>query len=101
MEVTGKIKMIDQTKEVGSGGFKKRDVVVTTDEQYPQHISVQFVQDKCDLLNTFQEKQNRHQFKESGRMRREKPFISIDPHPRIGNYKLKPFCWTNASYACC
>jgi len=54
MEVTGKIKMIDQTKEVGSGGFKKRDVVVTTDEQYPQHILVQFVQDKCDLLNSYQ-----------------------------------------------
>jgi hypothetical protein len=54
MEVTGKIKMIDQTKEVGSAGFKKRDVVVTTDEQYPQHILVQFVQDKCDLLNNFQ-----------------------------------------------
>ena len=54
MEVTGKIKMIDQTKEVGSGGFKKRDIVVTTDEQYPQHILVQFVQDKCDLLNNFQ-----------------------------------------------
>lgn len=54
MEVTGKIKMIDQTKEVGSAGFKKRDVVVTTDEQYPQHILVQFVQDKCDLLNGFQ-----------------------------------------------
>ena len=54
MEVTGKIKMIDQTKEVGSAGFKKRDVVVTTDEQYPQHILVQFVQDKCDLLNTYQ-----------------------------------------------
>ena len=54
MEVTGKIKMIDQTKEVGSGGFKKRDIVVTTDEQYPQHILVQFVQDKCDLLNSFQ-----------------------------------------------
>jgi hypothetical protein len=54
MEVTGKIKMIDQTKEVGSAGFKKRDVVVTTDEQYPQHILVQFVQDKCDLLNNYQ-----------------------------------------------
>ena len=53
MEVTGKIKMIDTTKEVGSSGFKKRDVVVTTDEQYPQHILVQFVQDKCDLLNGF------------------------------------------------
>lgn len=53
MEVTGKIKMIDTTKEVGSSGFRKRDVVVTTDEQYPQHILVQFVQDKCDLLNGF------------------------------------------------
>jgi hypothetical protein len=54
MEVTGRIKMIDTTKEVGTSGFKKRDVVVTTDEQYPQHILVQFVQDKCDLLNNFQ-----------------------------------------------
>ena len=54
MEVKGRIKMIDTTKEVGSAGFKKRDFVVTTDEQYPQHILVQFVQDKCDLLNNFQ-----------------------------------------------
>jgi hypothetical protein len=53
MEVTGKIKVIDTVKEVGTGGFKKRDVVVTSDEQYPQDISIQFVQDKCDLLNTF------------------------------------------------
>ena len=53
MEVTGKIKMIDTIKEVGNGGFKKRDIVVTTEEQYPQHILVQFVQDKCDLLNVF------------------------------------------------
>lgn len=58
MEVTGRIKMIDTTKEVGSAGFKKRDVVVTTDEQYPQHILVQFVQDKCDLLNNFQVGEN-------------------------------------------
>lgn len=53
MQVEGRIKMIDQTKEVGSSGFKKRDVVVTTDEQFPQHILVQFVQDKCDLLNGY------------------------------------------------
>ena len=53
MEVTGKIKMIDQTKEVGSAGFKKRDVVVTSDEQFPQHILIQFVQDKCDLLDNY------------------------------------------------
>ncbi|MDB2607045.1 DUF3127 domain-containing protein, partial [Zobellia sp.] len=30
-----------------------REIVVTTDEQYPQHIMVEFVQDKTDLLNNF------------------------------------------------
>lgn len=53
MEVTGRVKMVEQTKEVGSSGFRKRDIVVTTDEQYPQHISVQFVQDKCELLDAY------------------------------------------------
>lgn len=53
MEVTGRVKMVEQTKEVGSSGFRKRDIVVTTDEQYPQFISVQFVQDKCDILDAY------------------------------------------------
>ncbi|WP_296316298.1 DUF3127 domain-containing protein [Winogradskyella sp. UBA3174] len=53
MEVQGRIKMVGETETVGSGGFKKRDIVVTTEEQYPQHISVQFVQDKTDLLNSY------------------------------------------------
>ncbi|HLF53361.1 DUF3127 domain-containing protein [Flavobacterium sp.] len=53
MEVTGKIKMLGESKNVGSGSFLKRELVVTTDEQYPQHILVEFVQDKCDLLNSF------------------------------------------------
>jgi len=58
MEVTGKIKMIDTTKEVGTSGFKKRDIVITTEEQYPQHILVQFVQDKCEILDKFNVGQN-------------------------------------------
>lgn len=53
MELSGKIKVIDSTKEVGTSGFKKRDVVVTTNEQYPQDIQVQFVQDKCEVLNGY------------------------------------------------
>jgi translation initiation factor IF-3 len=53
MEVVGKVRMVDTTKEVGSNGFKKRDIVVTTEEQYPQHISIQFVQDKTSLLDSF------------------------------------------------
>ena len=54
MEVQGKVKMIGETQTFGSNGFRKREVVVTTEEQYPQHIMVEFVQDKTDLLNNFQ-----------------------------------------------
>lgn len=53
MEIQGKIKMIGETKTFGNNGFRKREVVVTTEEQYPQHILVEFVQDKTDLLNSF------------------------------------------------
>tara|TARA_R110002012_G_scaffold190633_1_gene358226 strand:- start:32757 stop:33119 length:363 start_codon:yes stop_codon:yes gene_type:complete len=51
MDVTGKIKMIGDTQTFGSKGFRKRELVVTTQEQYPQSILIEFVQDKCDLLN--------------------------------------------------
>ncbi|MCH3884189.1 DUF3127 domain-containing protein [Tenacibaculum aquimarinum] len=53
MEVIGKIKLIGETQTFGSNGFRKREVVVTTDEQYPQMIMIEFVQDKCDLLNSY------------------------------------------------
>ncbi|MDT0641216.1 DUF3127 domain-containing protein [Zunongwangia sp. F363] len=53
MEVQGKIKLIGDTKTFGNNGFRKREIVVTTEEQYPQHIMVEFVQDKTDLLNNF------------------------------------------------
>jgi len=55
MEIQGKIKMIDETKTYGSNGFRKRELVVTTEEQYPQHLMIEFVQDKTDLLNAFNE----------------------------------------------
>ncbi len=54
MEVIGRIKLIKATETVGNNGFQKRDIVVTTDEQYPQHLSIQFVQDKCALLDNYQ-----------------------------------------------
>ena len=53
MEVQGKIKMIGETQTFGSNGFRKREMVITTEEQYPQHILVEFVQDKTDLLNNY------------------------------------------------
>lgn len=57
MEVQGRIKLIGETQTFGSNGFRKREVVVTTEEQYPQHIMVEFVQDKTDLLNNYKEGQ--------------------------------------------
>jgi hypothetical protein len=53
MEIQGTIKHIEQTKTVGSGGFRKRELIVTTDEQYPQHLMIEFVQDKTDLLDAY------------------------------------------------
>lgn len=54
MEIQGRIKHIDITRTFGGNGFRKRELVVTTEEQYPQHILIEFVQDKCDLLDSYQ-----------------------------------------------
>jgi Domain of unknown function (DUF3127) len=54
MEVQGRIKVIGETQTFGTNGFRKREVVITTEEQYPQHIMIEFVQDKTDLLNNYQ-----------------------------------------------
>lgn len=53
MEITGKLIVIEETQTFGSNGFKKRNVVVETTEQYPQKIQVEFVQAKTDLLDKF------------------------------------------------
>lgn len=52
MEVVGKVKVVNPEIQV-SASFKKRELVVTTDEQYPQHILINFTQDKCDLLSAY------------------------------------------------
>lgn len=53
MEVKGTIRHIGVMENI-SPTFQKRDIVVTTNEQYPQHILIQFTQDKCDLLSNYQ-----------------------------------------------
>ena len=57
MEVTGRIKVINAEQQV-SASFKKRELVVTTDEQYPQSIMIEFTQDKVDLLNSYKVGEN-------------------------------------------
>lgn len=50
--LTGAIKEIRETQEFDSG-FKKREFVVTTNEEYPQDIKMEFFRDKCDILNKY------------------------------------------------
>ena len=53
MNISGKVKLINETKEYGSNGFRKREIVLTTQEQYPQNILVEFIQDRTNLLDSF------------------------------------------------
>ena len=51
MEIQGRIKVIFAPETVGQNGFQKRDLVITTDGQYPQDIIIQFAQGNCALLD--------------------------------------------------
>tara|TARA_R110002072_G_scaffold169672_11_gene323263 strand:- start:599 stop:949 length:351 start_codon:yes stop_codon:yes gene_type:complete len=52
MEVNGSIKKIGDVQSI-TDTFKKRELVVTTEEQYPQHILVEFTQDRTSLLDSY------------------------------------------------
>lgn len=54
MELQGTIKKISDIQTFASG-FQKREMVILTEEQYPQPINVEFLQDKADLLNAYKE----------------------------------------------
>jgi len=54
MELTGLLHVVYDTQKV-SEKYQKRDVVLKTDfdSQWPQFVSLQFSQDKCNALNDF------------------------------------------------
>ena len=54
MEVVGIIKLVGATQEIGAKGFRKRELVVTTAEDYPQMLMIEFTQEKVYLLNSFE-----------------------------------------------
>ena len=53
MELQGQVVVIGQTETFGAKGFKKRQIVIKTDAQYPQTIPVDFTQDKCGILDNY------------------------------------------------
>ena len=56
MEITGLIKVINEAETFGT--FTKRSWVITTNEQFKQEIQLECHQDKCALLDKFQEGQD-------------------------------------------
>ncbi len=53
MDITGILKVKSEAQQV-SDKFKKRDFVLTDNSsQYPQHISFQLTQDKCNLIDVY------------------------------------------------
>lgn len=51
LELTGKVKVINDTQTFDSG-FTKREFVITTNEQYPQDVKFEIIKDKVQLLNS-------------------------------------------------
>ncbi|BDT61573.1 MAG: hypothetical protein RDO_1010 [Flavobacteriales endosymbiont of Rhyzopertha dominica] len=48
----GKIKDIFNT-QIFKNNFKKKSLILITEEQFPQNIIIDFIQDKIELLNNF------------------------------------------------
>lgn len=57
MELQGTVKKITDTQTFASG-FQKRELILLTQEQYPQPISIEFLQDKISLLENISEGEN-------------------------------------------
>ncbi len=53
MDITGILKVKSEAQQV-SDKFKKREFVLTDNSsQYPQHVSFQLTQDKCNLIDSY------------------------------------------------
>ena len=53
VSISGTIKVLGKTQQI-SDKFSKREVVITeAGGQYPQHIPVEFTQDRCSALDGF------------------------------------------------
>ncbi len=50
--INRKIKLIADDQKV-SDAFVKREIVLITNEQFPQHVTIEFTQDNVDLLDKF------------------------------------------------
>lgn len=54
MELQGTVKKLFETQTFASG-FQKREMILLTQEQYPQPISIEFLSEKISLLDNVSE----------------------------------------------
>jgi hypothetical protein len=52
-QIQGNLKVKGETKEFGSNGFTKREIVVTVQDKYPQHILIELIKDKCSIIDQY------------------------------------------------
>ena len=57
LSLSGVIVHIGDTQEVGKKGFRKREVVVETQDKYPQKIKMEAIGDMIETLDGFSEGQ--------------------------------------------
>lgn len=78
-EIEGKLVKIYDMEVKGTGSFRTREFVIETMETYPQFVKFQSVQDKCDLLNQFQEGETiKVSFDLRGRQWQDKYFTNLN-----------------------
>lgn len=58
-DIQGEIHSIDETRTYGQNGFTKREFVVKLtgegeNPSYPNYVALEFVKDKCALLDSYQ-----------------------------------------------
>lgn len=54
VEIIGKVYFKTEVELIGANQMKKQILVVETDGQFPQKLPIEFIKDKCDLLNNLQ-----------------------------------------------
>lgn len=53
-QITGAIVTIKDAEQV-TEKFKKRGVVIQTEDQYPQKLYIEFINDRCSILDSYKE----------------------------------------------
>ena len=48
--IEGKVVVVTETTQI-TEKFAKREIVIETDDKYPQQVMLEFSQDKCQLLD--------------------------------------------------